>query len=195
MYKIIFLILLINISYADEVWHSTYGTVIYQDEIRDIAIWSYNWEDSKNYIYIHGLAGVYENRGSYSGVWVQPNSEQRCKQYIVLHTGEKSHYWGKINLTFIDPNFPSHWQASWNYCEKEPDPNLGLWEASPITSETLTTCDIGDKPIWSQMDAEQQCPKRCARLGGSWTGHWVTTIQGQASVCNCKDIDKMYCYQ
>ena len=41
-------------------------------------------------------------------------------------------------------------------------------------------------PIWNQQDAEKQCPKAARRQGGTWTGQWKTTVQGQMSKCQIK---------
>jgi hypothetical protein len=37
--------------------------------------------------------------------------------------------WGKFHITFLDPSFPSRWQAKWSYCDKAPKEN---WEGTPI---------------------------------------------------------------
>ncbi len=50
-------------------------------------------------------------------------------------------------------------------------------------------CWTGDQitgPIWSNDHAQQVCPSVCSNIGGSWTGHWVTVIWGERSVCNCR---------
>ncbi len=41
-------------------------------------------------------------------------------------------------------------------------------------------------PIWNNDDAKVKCPAACAAIGGTWNGHWRTTVEGQASVCNCQ---------
>lgn len=42
-------------------------------------------------------------------------------------------------------------------------------------------------PIWSQADAELKCPVAAFAVRGRWTGKWVTTRQGQMSVCEVAD--------
>lgn len=44
--------------------------------------------------------------------------------------------------------------------------------------------DIPAGPIWNNDDAKAKCPQVCANFGG-WNQQWVTTIQGQMSVCGC----------
>jgi hypothetical protein len=41
-------------------------------------------------------------------------------------------------------------------------------------------------PIWNQVDAERKCSELARRSGGTWTGQWRTTVQGQMSVCDIK---------
>ncbi len=38
-------------------------------------------------------------------------------------------------------------------------------------------------PIWNQGHADQVCPAIAASQGGTWTGHWWTTIPNEMSVC------------
>jgi hypothetical protein len=46
--------------------------------------------------------------------------------------------------------------------------------------------DIEAGPIWSNADAQTKCPRVCASRNLVWNGHWVTTVQGRMSVCNCE---------
>ena len=41
-------------------------------------------------------------------------------------------------------------------------------------------------PIWNNDDAKVKCPAVTAAAGGTWTGHWRTTIPGKMSVCHIK---------
>jgi rubredoxin len=43
-------------------------------------------------------------------------------------------------------------------------------------------------PIWNQQDAELKCPVAAVAVGGRWTGHWRTTVEGQMSECDVADI-------
>ncbi|MEX3014138.1 mannan-binding lectin [Gymnodinialimonas hymeniacidonis] len=38
-------------------------------------------------------------------------------------------------------------------------------------------------PIWNQQHANQVCPAIAASQGGTWTGHWWTTVPNEMSVC------------
>ncbi|MDP5337041.1 MAG: hypothetical protein NWQ28_00505 [Nodularia sp. (in: cyanobacteria)] len=99
---------------ADEVWTTEEYNVVYQEDRNKTAVWSYGQD---GVIFIHGLAGVYTNRGSYSGYWVQNSSSVRCDTYREGADGKPTYHWGRFEITFIDPNFPSRWQADISLCD------------------------------------------------------------------------------
>ena len=117
---------------ADEVWDSNFGRVIYETDIGPTAIWSYRTEHYVGLINLAGLAGIYTNRGSYEGYWVQNASEKRCDTVRPTQNGATSNYWGRFHLTFIDKDFPSRWEATWSYCNDEMEDEK--WEATPIVA-------------------------------------------------------------
>lgn len=101
---------------ADEMWSTEEYDVIYQDERNRTAIWTYG--DDVGTIFIDGLAGVYTDRGSYSGYWVQESSSLRCDTFREDANGEPTYYWGRFEITFIDPDFPSRWEAMIGLCDR-----------------------------------------------------------------------------
>ena len=113
---------------ADERWSTEEYEVVYQDERNRTAIWTYG--DDVGTIFIDGLAGVYTDRGSYSGYWVQETSTLRCDTFREDANGEPSYYWGSFEITFIDPDFPSRWEAMIGRCDLEPTISL---TGTPIT--------------------------------------------------------------
>ena len=47
--------------------------------------------------------------------------------------------------------------------------------------------DVEAGPIWNNDHASQVCPAVCgAEQQRQWTGHWMTTIPNEMSVCNCQ---------
>lgn len=38
-------------------------------------------------------------------------------------------------------------------------------------------------PIWNQGDAQNKCKALASKNNAKWTGQWVTTVQGEMSVC------------
>ena len=117
---------------ADEVWDSNLGRIIYETDIGPTAIWSYRTEQYVGLINLAGLAGIYTNRGTYEGYWVQNESEQRCRTVRPTQNGDTSYYWGRFHITFIDKDFPSRWEAKWSFCNDEMQEEL--WKATPIVA-------------------------------------------------------------
>lgn len=116
---------------ADEIWNSTYGKVVYETEIDKTAVWRYSREGDDGLIFINNLAGVYEGRGSYQGYWVQATSAVKCKTQRGMKKNLSS-YWGRFEIEFLDPDFPSRWQAKWSYCDNKP--TTESWLGTPITN-------------------------------------------------------------
>ena len=101
---------------ADEVWTTEEYDVVYQEDRNETAIWSFG---ENGLIFIDGLAGVYTDRGSYSGYWTQDSSSVRCDTYREGADGEPTYHWGRFEITFIDPDFPSRWHAHFGLCDRE----------------------------------------------------------------------------
>ena len=135
-YLLLFLLLLVgivkpDIAKADEKWSTEEYDVTYQEERNKTAIWTYGDRDRVlGTIFIDGLAGEYQNRGSYNGYWVQESSSMRCDTYREGADGKPTYYWGQFNIDFIDPDFPSRWQAKFGLCDREPSITLN---GIPIT--------------------------------------------------------------
>lgn len=115
--------------FADEVWNTNLGKVVYADEIGSTAVWTYNDNGRAGIIYIPGLAKVYTGRGSYEGYWAQNESNVACDTKREGINGQQTAYWGRFQINFLDPDFPSRWQAKWSYCDKEPS---NQWNGTPI---------------------------------------------------------------
>jgi len=115
---------------ADEMWDSTYGKVIYENDVGSTAVWRYDYQGVEGWIYIDKLAGVHQGRGTYQGYWIQGSSEQKCNSQKLMD-GKASPYWGQFVIQFLDPDFPSRWQAKWSYCDEKPTEN---WQGLPITN-------------------------------------------------------------
>ncbi|MEO0406277.1 MAG: hypothetical protein AAF289_02895 [Cyanobacteria bacterium P01_A01_bin.135] len=120
---------------ADEVWTTDEYDVVYEEDRGRTAIWSYG--DGLGTMFIDGLAGVYSDRGSYRGYWVQESSSLRCDTYREGADGEPTYHWGQFELTFIDPEFPSRWYLDIGLCDQPPSihldgtPLLGGESAAP----------------------------------------------------------------
>lgn len=117
--------------YADEVWSTEEYDVVYQEDRNKTAIWTYGSEDQViGTVFIDGLAGVSQDRGSYTGYWVQDSSSLRCDTFREGADGKPTYYWGRFELKFIDPDFPARWQADFGLCDRQTTIKLN---GTPIT--------------------------------------------------------------
>ena len=105
---------------ADEVWSTEEYDVTYQTERNRTAIWTYGDEEKVlGTIFIDDLAGVSQDRGSYAGYWVQEKSSLKCDTFREGADGKPTYYWGRFDVNFIDPDFPSRWQADFSLCDRQ----------------------------------------------------------------------------
>ena len=111
-----------NIAVADEIWDSNSGQIVYEAEMGPTAVWTYGTPQEPGVIYLLGLAKVYENLGSYTGYWAKNTAREKCDTVRPGVQGQMTPYWGRFNVTFIDKNFPSRWEATWSYCDGEDQP-------------------------------------------------------------------------
>lgn len=114
---------------ADERWDTGEYRVTYQDDRGSTAIWTYGDDENPDMgiLFIDGLGRVYQNRGSYRGYWSQETSSIACDTYREGLDGEPSYHWGRFEITFLDPDFPSRWEAKLGRCDQEPFiPLLGV---------------------------------------------------------------------
>lgn len=125
---------------ADEVWSTEEYDVIYQEDRNRTAIWTYG---DIGTIFIDGLAGVYTDRGSYTGYWVQETSSLRCDTYREGADGEPTYHWGRFEISFIDSDFPSRWQANIGLCDRETTIPLN---GTPITQTPTTQTPTTQTP-------------------------------------------------
>ncbi|HTL88011.1 MAG TPA: hypothetical protein VL134_01330 [Leptolyngbya sp.] len=113
---------------ADEVWESDYGRVVYQTERGKTAIFTYG-DSVEGTLFIDRLAGQFKDRGTYYGYWSQSTSNVRCETYREGRNGQRTYYWGTLQMQFLDPEFPARWSAKIGYCDQ---PTTLTWRASPI---------------------------------------------------------------
>lgn len=126
-------------AFADEVWATEIGDVIYEADLDNgMAVLSYPLEDGevRGLAYIAGLAGEYEGRTGYDGVWMEPAipADEGCDVEIAAPaTGEVSNSWGRVKLVFVDPDFPGSWVALRGECFGEPTEML---VGRPVTASS-----------------------------------------------------------
>jgi len=114
---------------ADEVWSTGIGDVVYERDLdTGEAVLSYPtiYSEVRGLVFIEGLAGQFEGRSSYSGIWVEPGAEEQACAYAISHpeTGDPVFSWGRISMIFVEPDFPGGWVISRGTCFDDPDQYL-----------------------------------------------------------------------
>ena len=96
---------------ADEVWALPSGNqIVYDRDSGQMAVLSYKAEQGleSGWIFVPGLAGVYEGRTSYQGYWVEAaDAGAACPADLVDAEGNTWSRWGLIEIKFAKPTFPS----------------------------------------------------------------------------------------
>lgn len=123
-----------NTAMADEKWNSNVGRIIYAEEIGPTAVFAYGPADDPGVIYLLGLSKVYQNRGTYDGYWAKNKSKVECETERPGVFGKMTRNWGRIQVKFIDKDFPSRWEASWTYCDSLKPEEVKI-QATPIIGE------------------------------------------------------------
>jgi len=102
---------------ADEVWNSDIaGMVVYEQDMGRTAILSFEGDRGRGHFYIDGLGGNYSNRGTFSGYWIDPSSDDSCGGNLQGPDGVSSNYWGQVVMYFDNPGFPSGWSMEVGEC-------------------------------------------------------------------------------
>lgn len=106
---------------ADEVWRTDLGQVAWEKEVGDAAVFRVNLPNGKfARFYIENLPARIENRtGIFSGYWISTADEALCPAELVGPDGTRSHTWGRLELTFVKPGFPSDWVMHTSRCVDE----------------------------------------------------------------------------
>lgn len=99
-------------------------------------------------------------------IWNQTDAEVKCRAVAEQEGGEWTGQWRTVTL------------GRMSVCE--------IAIAAPRMTPWPSYVEAG--PIWGQEDAETKCPVVAAAVRGSWSGEWVTTIEGQMSVCAITDM-------
>lgn len=96
---------------ADEVWSLPSGNqIVYESDVGSTAVLSYKPEQGleDGFIFVPGLGGAYEGRGTYKGYWVEAESAgDACPAALVDAEGNTWGRWGLIEIKFAKPTYPS----------------------------------------------------------------------------------------
>lgn len=103
-------------AFADEIWTSDSGDVVYESEVDGTAIFSYGTDPSnRGYLYFPGLAGNYDNRSSHYGYWISPG-QGSCLAPLTGADGFSSTNWGSLIIIFHKKAFPTGWTLMSGSC-------------------------------------------------------------------------------
>ena len=108
-----------SLALADEVWNSPqYGEIIYENDVGTVGILSVqgNHPGSTAFLYVSGLGGNADHRGSHTGYWIE-NAPGDCTTFKTGVDGQSSNSWGELQVTFDNSSFPTGFSAKWGACE------------------------------------------------------------------------------
>lgn len=98
-------------AFADEVWALPSGNhVTYLSDEGDIAVFGYTpvMGVEQSYIFVPGLGGNTDDRGTFRGYWVEPvYVGKTCPASIIAPDGMQWDRWGIVELKFHKKGFPS----------------------------------------------------------------------------------------
>jgi hypothetical protein len=118
---------------ADEVWSLPSGNqLVYDRDVGDTAVLTYVPEqgDGRGQIFVVGLAGQYEGRGSYQAYWVEnDDAGAACPAALTDAEGNTWRRWGIATISFQRATFPSRITIARGECLNAPS---GRITARPV---------------------------------------------------------------
>lgn len=91
-----------------------------------------------------------------------------------------------INLTTGPSTSPTTWTQQDCFSCHQPTTASYQGDMSHLFGRAQQkTGDMPAGPIYSNSQAEQQCPTVCASADSTWNKQWTTTVPGKMSVCGC----------
>lgn len=111
-------------------WESPLGRIAYTLESGSSGVFDYpvNFGDNVGHIYINGLAGEFGGNGPLVGYWSEPDVSHDdeddhtliCPFAIIDDHGRTTRNWGRIQIAFIDTDFPSDFVLIRARCFEDP---------------------------------------------------------------------------
>ena len=102
---------------ADEAWKTKAGTIQWVDNIGGDAVLSVDQKGGKTLYYVDGLnSKVVGKRGKFSGYWISTKDDKICDTTMTTPDGVASRTWGRLELLFVKPGFPSDWIMKTSSC-------------------------------------------------------------------------------
>jgi hypothetical protein len=113
---------------ADEVWTTPLGDVIYESDLKNgMAIFSAPAAiimgdapaDARVWIYIPDFAYAIDNRYFHEAFWIVEGMDY-CPMGMSGPDGRESRAWGRAQLAFDVPTFPSSFSMNMGFCSYDP---------------------------------------------------------------------------
>lgn len=115
---------------ADEVWSLPSGNqVVYLRDEGATAVFGYTpvMGVEQSYIFVPGLGGNLDNRGTFTGYWVEPvYVGKSCPAPIIAPDGMQWDRWGSVEVKFHKPGFPSKITLKRGECFNTPKEKIVL---------------------------------------------------------------------
>lgn len=124
---------------ADEVWTTPLGEIVYERDFKNgmslfsapaTAILGDAPPDARAWIYIPDFVYSIDNRFFHEGFWIIEGFDY-CPLELAGPDGRKSRSWGRAQIAFDQPTFPSGFTMVTGFCAYDPyypvraEPNLG----------------------------------------------------------------------
>jgi hypothetical protein len=108
-------------SLADEVWDSDMGPIVYEAEEAGAAIFSFTNVDSyPAKLIIPRLAGNYDDRSTHEAFWIGQGAGE-CDAFMSRAGQPKSSQWGRAQIVFDQPAYPTSLTVILGFCTDEPN--------------------------------------------------------------------------
>jgi hypothetical protein len=142
---------------APERWSTEFGEVIYFRDLDGWAIWQFPSPagSGNGKIFVEGLTGLQTGRGFHTGYWmIYGSSDEPCPTPRTDAEGNSSRNYGRFEVTFLDPDAPSRWQAKWGACDAPPEQT---WTGTPISSQLSSSSGTpGVSPSTPSPNAQER---------------------------------------
>ncbi len=102
---------------ADERWKTELGVIEWETQVGDAAVFKLTANGKVARFYIENLPARAANRtGVFNGYWINTDDEKMCSAELAGPDGTKSRTWGRLEIIFTKPNFPSDWVMKTSDC-------------------------------------------------------------------------------
>lgn len=100
---------------ADERWAVDGGEAFYESDVLETAVISFPYGEGRGRLYVEGLVGNLDARGTHAGYWIADGTEP-CSAMLTGPDGVGSYNWGWATVEFDSSTFPSAFTAFMGEC-------------------------------------------------------------------------------